>query len=116
MSDDGLNKVVATLEGFGMDNGYGFIDSNGNVVCYDIICPRDEEPYCTEVRKNYCNNWADMGPMIHKEKIILIFDPLTKLWFATTVFNSWLNEEPRFNANPLRAAAIAYILAKQEGY
>ena len=57
----------------------------------------------------YCSNWADMGPLIVEAGLCL-----TKLnadeW-ETWEFNDRLSY---VNKNPLRAAAIVYILVMQE--
>lgn len=54
-----INKAVAGHQGFGLDNGYGFYDSDGNLVCYDVISPVGGEPEIIEVRINYCTNIQD---------------------------------------------------------
>lgn len=68
MSDPDINRLVAEKEGLGTDNGYGFVDTNGNVVCYDVISPFGGEACEVEVSKNYCGSWVDMGPIIEKKQ------------------------------------------------
>lgn len=63
---------------------------------------------------DYCNSWADMGPIIGRERISLI--PVSNMdvsWLA--VPESGLHSHRSVGNNPLRAAAIVYILVKQEG-
>lgn len=66
------------------------------------------------IRRNYCNSWADMGPIIESENICISpvvvqepdgFSQFKELWEA----ESMLGTGPFFNSehkNPLRAAAI----------
>lgn len=74
------------------------------------------QPHYWHHLPNYCNNWSDMGPLIVETKIAVT--PSSKLsvqmgfeendWCASVVnFASWCE-------NPLRAAAIVYILIKQK--
>lgn len=64
--------------------------------------------------KDYCNSWADIGPIISQERIGLnfIFDE----WEAhngeidqggTIICSIWYPHK-----NPLRAAAIVYLMSK----
>lgn len=58
---------------------------------------------------DYCNNWADSGPVIFENKVT-IFSPNDthddSLWMAE------LGEFHFFNVNPLRAAMIVFLMMK----
>ncbi len=65
-------------------------------------------------KHNYCNSWADMGPLIEKHKIELSYDGAFKYeWEASHIVHVsqydvdviGMNE----NKNPLRSAAICLI-------
>lgn len=58
------------------------------------------------------NSWSDMGPIIHLNNIPInpVGNPkFVKLWIAGN------DEASACGENPLRAAAIVYILINQEG-
>lgn len=66
---------------------------------------------------DYCNNWADIGPLIVEAKIGVDYCYIEKTHRACWVENgNMLNGQTYLvkNKNPLRAAAIIYILVKQE--
>ncbi len=62
--------------------------------------------------KNYCNSWAGMGPIIESEKIDLSYMSNSKNWVASKFisFNKCLAPADK---NPLRAAAICYLMMKE---
>ena len=53
-------------------------------------------------RKNYCNSWADAGPIIEQNGICLI--PLKKGWLTG------INGVDVKHENPLRAAMIVFLM------
>lgn len=55
---------------------------------------------------NYCNNWADIGPIIASNGISLVWiGGVDDAWKARSVHtNSFVS------ANPLRAAAIVFLM------
>lgn len=56
---------------------------------------------------DYCNNPADMMPVVFENRISLTFETYTNEWWAMT--NDFSG--PRFkHTNPLRAAAIVYLM------
>ncbi len=64
---------------------------------------------------DYCNSWSDMGPIIDREKICLEHHSYT--WEASLAgYEQSLRRrfvEPQMNDNPLRAAAIVYLMIKE---
>lgn len=60
---------------------------------------------------DYCNNWADMGALIDKHRINLIFGEFE---CYAAPFNSFKSSEQVEHKNPLRVAAIVYLMM-QEG-
>lgn len=59
---------------------------------------------------DYCNNPADMMPVVFENRIGLTFETYTNEWWATT--NDFSG--PRFkHINPLRAAAIVYLMMEE---
>ncbi|MCG7368023.1 DUF2591 domain-containing protein [Pantoea sp. ACRSH] len=59
-------------------------------------------------RKNYCNSWADAGPIIEKENISLTCHQSRDEWAA--IFNRHAMAAHR---NPLRAAMECYLIKKE---
>lgn len=57
---------------------------------------------------DYCNLWADAGPIIESEKISLTCSKVTGLWLAIHDRNS-ANHDP----NPLRAAMITFLMMRE---
>lgn len=93
LSDFEINKKVAAALGLNFNDGV--IVKNGEWFYFDP-----------------CNNPADAMPIIIESGIGILKDPLNGKWFAVLYFNSWLNEVPNFNSNPLRAAMEVYLLMK----
>ncbi|MGQ3902999.1 phage protein NinX family protein [Mixta calida] len=70
----------------------------------DYLLARSEQ-------KNYCNSWADAGPIIQENSISLISDWNEEgLWGAT--FQPWIYSE---HENPLRAAMECYLMMHDKG-
>lgn len=59
-------------------------------------------------RKNYCNSWADAGPIIEKENISLTCHQNRDEWAA--IFN---RHAMAAHSNPLRAAMECYLMKKE---
>jgi hypothetical protein len=64
---------------------------------------------------NYCNSWADMGPIIAKSKIDLTYEGGFRMeWESSHIKH--LNEYEvdvvgsNYHVNPLRAAAIVFLM------
>ena len=95
MSDNDIDNKVAQL--IGLNNGYR---DKVSTTCTAMV-------HVKRVSKDYCNNWAYMGPLI-KETSINLINREHNLWCARKNTNSVKH------SNPLRAAAIVYILVMQE--
>lgn len=92
MSDLEINKTVESLE---------------SPLAAGILTP------------DYCNSWSDMGPLIRENEITLIRDTSTNdVWLA--ISRAWFTvdgiesrDKIEFtHKNPLRAAAIVYLMSK----
>jgi len=67
-------------------------------------------------RKNYCNSWADAGPIIEKNLICLAADVFAEdrdggVWIAQPAYG-WDSEKVRHD-NPLRAAMIVFLMMQE---
>lgn len=103
MSDFEINKLVSYH--------YGYDFSLGSKV---FVFDAEESTSSSGMPRlvDYCNSWNDMGPVIEEYGIQLNYNEHDK-WFASSYFNQWLNEPVTLNANPLRAAAICYLMMKE---
>lgn len=96
MSDFEINKSV--YESFGMDLS-GVTESNHYM--YNL--------------KNYCNSWADAGPIIQDNDISLISRRANGEWKAELflcrkdIFDTYAT---CFQKNPIRAAMIVFLMMK----
>jgi len=99
-SDFEVNYAVADACGMVVDGCYGDSDA----VAAGVTGDGDIKP------ADYCNNWADIGPLIQRELITL--DYLDGFgWTATPAFNGGSIEFSCY-ASPLRAAAIVFLMMK----
>ncbi len=117
MPDFEINKLVAekeipTCEGITVSI-HPYHPDDGSVEW--VITTEDGLQWGGNV--NYCNSWSDMGPIIDREKICLEHHSYT--WEASLAgYEQSLRRrfvEPQMNDNPLRAAAIAYLMIKEGG-
>lgn len=74
----------------------------------------DKIPY-GEPLKDYCNSWADAGPIIQSSKISIIHDCMAEpqdggCWLARPTYG--YEKEKARNDNPLRAAMIVFLMTK----
>lgn len=106
MSDFEINKRIAHQLGF-IQQGRGWITGADGV--YDYIA-RPNDDYRVAL-PNYCNSWADAGPIIQASAITVAcfkhsqataWDSSKGLAFGS-VFN---------HPNPLRAAMIVFLMMK----
>lgn len=107
VSDFEINKAVAKLQGLNNIQPY---DVQGLVSYEDV--DYDTLKYYMET-VDYCNSWADMGPVISEHRIMLnpycanedwkAEIPVGKNGIATTYARC-------YDTNPLRAAAIVYLM------
>ena len=109
MSDKQISEAVLSLI-----TGYS-IDEAREIISTGYF---SKSSFC-----DYCNSWADMGPLIHEAKISLSpcysADPVVYSYSPTGKWcaeHFYLQSGQVTNTNPLRAAAIVYILIKQEDY
>ena len=93
MSDFGINKAVG--EALGRDLS-GINDFNYSV--YNIT--------------DYCNSWADAGPMIEQNSISLSFG----IWVHPSLSGLTMASAGKYSAsseNPLRAAMIVFLMMRE---
>ena len=118
LSDFEINKLVAERAGLGMDNGYGFVDSNSNLVCYDVILDAECEARAIEVRVNYCNNPSDAWPIIVDNTIDIEFadEKLGGVGQASKYIEGDTDIFCEFNDNnkALRAAMTVYLMMQED--
>ncbi len=114
MSDLEINKAVACKLGLRF-----FIkpNSNGNQT-EDWIYGGIGSPHEMTELADYCNSWADMGPLIFRTPIDIECDDTffgdnfiagESLWVAHNPNGSHYHHK-----NPLRAAAIVYLMMENE--
>lgn len=87
MSDFEINKEVAIATG---------LDLSGVT----------QENYWMYNMKDYCNSWADAGPIIEKFRITIDSD--TDVWFASD------DKHCHTHYNPLRAAMIVFLMMMKD--
>ncbi|CNJ54278.1 Protein of uncharacterised function (DUF2591) [Yersinia rohdei] len=75
----------------------------------DYLLARNEQ-------KNYCNSWADTGPIIFRERITLTPKVMGYEWDAisSVILNDDI-EHLHTDPNPLRAAMIVFLMMKAKG-
>jgi len=100
MTDFEINKLVA--EKLGIPWGeVNLTPSHSQLFRHDTYPIRQFNP---------CNSWSDMGPIIEREKIgIHVGKVAPNMWFALSR-DEWFVENDK---NPLRAAAIVYLMLKE---
>ena len=97
MSDFDINCIIAKIQ------------NESGVYMNDIVSQRV---------KDYCNSWSDMGPLLGPNNISICYDkkdfPCAFVLEDISEFREWDFKVCCFNGNVLRAAAIVYILIKQD--
>jgi len=95
LSDGEINMAVAKLMGT-----YRYVPEN-------LPCDR-------HLGRNYCNSWADAGPIILENCISMVWD------CAEDASSAWWNAFDKFDdcriqyqANPLRAAMIVFLMMNE---
>lgn len=122
LSDFEINKLVAEKEGWLVkreveDSLIGF-----NYVYHEnypntVWCaPKDESGKQGDSWRqiNCCHSWADMGPIIERERIDLCFSEIVNSAHTGDVGLEGEYEFSCFHKNPLRAAAIVYLMMGDE--
>lgn len=103
MTDFEINKAVAIACGYAEENcEFGWSGKPDVGVEWS-----DETGYPTK-SFNYCNSWADAGPIIEKENISLTCHQSRDEWAA--IFNRHCMAA---NNNPLRAAMECFLMKKE---
>ena len=104
MSDFEINKMVAFLNGIAPDEEQ--YHSHGD--------RSDGVLHCNgEKVVDYCNDARDMWPLIVENKIDVCFIDSASLWTSFGLTKNKLLVESSGD-NPLRAAAIVYLMIKDE--
>jgi hypothetical protein len=100
MSDFEINKLLAKKDLVGIlnldratKNAVEIIFANGQISI-----------------KDYCNSWADMGPIAHKNNISIMSPRVSNLFKNHWEVEAKGVQPNQVHINPLRAAAIVYLL------
>ena len=111
MIDFDINKIMVevthkkTLTGTQPE-----IKGNTSVTVYGLMY---------SIKVDYCNNWADMGPLLKPNNISIAYEkcdtPCAMVVGDATDYIGWEFDIQCFHENELRAAAIVYILVMQGG-
>ncbi|MBX2848928.1 MAG: DUF2591 domain-containing protein [Acidiferrobacterales bacterium] len=124
MSDDELDILVAEKLGYEV---FDLMLLSGNVL--KVMRKPYELDVCKDVSKiqlaNYTGDWAAMGPVIFDNKILVspVIDPDgddCDLWIAVKPWHTGNSEICHFeedavsHKNPLRAAAIVFLMMEAE--
>lgn len=116
VSDFEINKTIKTLEKEKrIAECKAWAIANGNTEDEaEFFCNPPDNVYSIQI-PDYCNSWADMGPIIAENRLHL--NPNPEGWMAmgyteTTLEDGTicLGNEISFDARPLRAAAIVYLM------
>lgn len=107
MSDFEINKMAALALGESP-----FISQCINFGCGESPVPVGFGNCMRNV--DYCNNWADAGPVILENKIGIETTALSSEWMARTRSTNMSNMMFRCSKhkNPLRAAMIVFLMMK----
>lgn len=109
MSDFEINKAVAVAQGYPAENcDFGWTGKPDVGVEWN-----DETGYPTK-SFNYCNSWADAGPIIQDKGISLTYVGKGHLR------GEWGADAPSgkpylYGGNPLRATMIVYLMMHDKG-
>lgn len=105
MSDFEINFQVALAKGYDTDVKQHFGDAGLAVV------------KTTEGSFNYCNSWADAGPIIAENKITILTDETTEEWSAAVVQDFCDERAFKYSncaGSPIRAAMITFLMMREE--
>jgi len=97
MSDDDLSRTVTELTAF-LD-----IRECGELGEYDVYQWIEMHGISIDI-----NNPSDMWPLIVEEGISIAYMPYSNEWCTASNYRSFIHDK-----NPLRAAAILYVLGRQ---
>ena len=100
MSDFEINLAVAKKLGLVVST-----ESHG----HNAVEARGDDGYHAWFTIDYCNNWADIGPIIVDNRITIApYQDESQGWFATTDTSFFVDD-----INPLRAAAICFLMMQE---
>ncbi|QDH45597.1 hypothetical protein AAM22_gp22 [Pantoea phage vB_PagM_AAM22] len=113
MSDYQINNLVHNqllekpfLVQFNRDGSINWI-KNTNVIVTTV-----DIKYTKNGLHDYCNSWADAGPIIEKNRISIEFDgDDTAQWCHTISCEGLYGIE--YQSNPLRAAMIVFLMMQE---
>lgn len=74
-------------------------------------CGADGSGYYVQQVIDYCNNWADMGQLIVDNKISIVHTG--SYWQAQSPLGEGVICNRKENENPLRAAAIVFLMMNE---
>jgi len=105
-----LSELIAIKEGFSVskEQWMHLGDRDENLVIIDTSKESSDIINRTFDTVDYCNNWADMGPLIDKSKISIEYRAHNSLFPQAKMFNT--DQCYVSDKNVLRAAAIVYLL------
>lgn len=108
MTDFEINKAVAIACGYPEENcEFGWEGK------HDVGVEWNEETGYPTKSFNYCNSWADAGPVIERNKITLYPDETETFWISSGLPEKGFTVTEN-HKNPLRAAMIVFLMM-QEG-
>lgn len=117
-SDKQINSAIVKLKGYRVCEESNVSEEAWNhptKCCYGTFPPENTKKYGNSYigwldSKDYCNSWADMGPIIVEYRIDIYFDDFG----YAEACKSWnYGQGLEFkDKNPLRAAAIVFLMMK----
>lgn len=95
-------------------------DRHINCLVHDVFIREEQSAFGLTLNvvrhpKDYCNSWADAGPIIQRNKISIIHDCMAEpqdggCWLARPTYG-YEHEKARSD-NPLRAAMVLFLMMK----
>lgn len=70
----------------------------------------------TEKHVDFCNSWADAGPIIEDSKLCLVYEDSKQFWSACffDFDNKYKNKVGTTDKNPLRAAMVVFLMMQEK--
>ena len=75
----------------------------------NLAIAKIEHPHEVVIR-DYCNDWADIGPIIEREKLTVGYNDTDRLYFAHDGYGNDTTQAE----TPTKAAALCYLKMKGE--
>lgn len=108
MTDFQINKAVAIAQGYAEEDcDFGWTGRP------DVGVEWNEEAGYPSKSFNYCNSWADAGPIIEKNRISLEFDGDDVAQWCHAISCDGLHRV-EYQSNPLRAAMIVFLMMQEK--